>query len=364
MKLPSVTLPFALSLAALTAPLHGESATDPTSPAPKSAKGSSNKQGKSETGAKTEDSPKPDAAPKLKISFSEFRVPGNAIALTFDDGPHAKNTPRLLDMLKERNIKVTFFLIGKNAAAYPDIVKRIVAEGHELGNHTWTHPILSHLSTAKVTEELQKTQDAIVKACGVEPKFYRPPYGAITLSQKKWIWEKFHYTTILWDVDTLDWKAPKLASKVHDTILRDTHSGSMILCHDIHETTIDAMPSTLDELKAKGFTFLTVSQMIALEAENPPKPVTPVVASPGATPPAPSTTPIPPGATILPAEPVPGAPAVPNPTPVPAPTEPATPPAPPSPAPAPTAPPTDASAPPPQSTPPPPPPPAAEEKSK
>ena len=358
MKLSFATLPLFLSLAVFTTALRGEQANDSTTPTTKPSK---TKKTKADTTPKAEDKPKADEPPKPKISFSEFRVPGNAIALTFDDGPHIKNTPRLLDMLKERNIKVTFFLVGKNAAAYPDIVKRIVAEGHELGNHTWTHPILSHMSNAKVADELQKTQNAIVNACGVTPKFYRPPYGAITISQKKWIWDQFHYATILWDVDTLDWKAPKLASKVHDNIMRDTHSGSMILCHDIHETTIDAMPSTLDDLKAKGFTFLTVSQMIQLEADNPPPPKTttpPVAAAPGTTqPPAPSTTPIPSGATILPAVPVPGTgtPAAPNqdatpgatPTPAPAPATPsqspdAVPPAPAAPVPAPPTPPTAA----------------------
>ena len=261
---------FKVSLALLvlgfqTATLRAVDSSD--TPTPKKSKS------KSTDKSKGSDSPKktPAATPAPaepagpKISFTEFHVgDSKAIALTFDDGPHPKNTPRLLEMLKERGIKATFFLIGKSAATYPDVAKRIVEEGHEVGNHTWTHPQLTHLSDAKVIDELQKTEDAIKGATGVTPTFFRPPYGSLKLSQKKWIYDRFHYKAIIWDVDTLDWKV-RNATKVHDTILKETHSGSIILCHDIHETTIDAMPATLDELKAKGFEFKTISEMIALD---------------------------------------------------------------------------------------------------
>lgn len=199
------------------------------------------------------------------IVFSHCNVQSKVIAMTFDDGPHITFTPRLLDLLKERGIKATFFLVGKNAAAYPQIVKRIVDEGHEVANHSWSHSAFNKLGEASVTAELQKTQDALVKACGVAPILYRPPYGAITLSQKKWIHEKFGFPTILWEVDPLDWKAPRSVQKVYNEILKQTFSGSIILSHDIHETTVDAMPSTLDALKAQGFQFVTVTQLINLE---------------------------------------------------------------------------------------------------
>ena len=212
-----------------------------------------------------------------KTVFSQCKVRENVIALTFDDGPHPKNTPRLLDMLKERGLKATFFLIGKSAATWPALVKRIVDEGHEVANHTWDHKQLSLMSEKKVMDELEKTHAAIMSACGVAPTIYRPPYGAIKMSQRKVIMEHFHYPTILWDVDTLDWKTPRSIAKVHDKILKDAKPGSIILCHDIQEPTIDAMPSTLDELTARGVKFLTVSELIKLETEtaNTPVPVAP-----------------------------------------------------------------------------------------
>lgn len=206
--------------------------------------------------------------PEAKVSYSQCHVPGNVIAYTFDDGPSPDYTPRLLDMLKERNIKATFFLIGKSASTWPDIVKRIVAEGHEIANHTWDHQQLTRMKESRVLEELQSTHDAIVKACGVAPILYRPPYGAATIGQKKMIHERLGYPTILWDVDPEDWKSPKSIAKVHDQVLKQTRAGSIILCHDIHKQTVDAMPSTLDDLKARGFQFVTVTQLINLDVQT------------------------------------------------------------------------------------------------
>jgi peptidoglycan/xylan/chitin deacetylase (PgdA/CDA1 family) len=225
------------------------------------------------------------APPAPKLSFKEFHINTNAIAMTFDDGPHAKNTPRLLDMLKERGIKATFFLIGKSISAHPEILRRMIAEGHEVANHTWDHKSLRTLSEKGINDELQKTHDAIMAACGVAPRVYRPPFGAITTKQMKAVNDLFKYTSILWDVDTNDWKSPRTVAKVHDTILKEAHPGAIILCHDIHEPTIDAMPTTLDELKAKGFQFLTISEMIKLEEDEikgvkPPAATAPVTTAP------------------------------------------------------------------------------------
>lgn len=203
-----------------------------------------------------------------KMVYSQCIVESNVIAITFDDGPDPVGTPRLLDMLKERGIKATFFLVGRSVATWPVIVKRIVAEGHEVANHTWTHPKLSSYKQTRVMDELRKTHDAIVKACGVAPILYRPPYGAILLSQRKYIHDRFQYPTIMWDVDPLDWRSPRSPAKVHDRVIALTKPGSIILCHDIHHETIDAMPSTLDDLKARGFQFATVSQLINLESKT------------------------------------------------------------------------------------------------
>jgi peptidoglycan-N-acetylglucosamine deacetylase len=198
-----------------------------------------------------------------KSVYNRCETTEPVIAITFDDGPDPVLTPRLLDMLKERQIKATFFLVGRNVAAFPAVVKRMVEEGHEVANHSWSHPLLTGLGQDGVESQLRRTHDAIVKACGVEPHLYRPPYGAIGISQRARIEKSFGYSAILWDVDPLDWKKPRSAQKVYDSVLTLTKPGSIILCHDIHETTIAAMPAVLNDLKARGYVFATVTQLIA-----------------------------------------------------------------------------------------------------
>lgn len=208
------------------------------------------------------------APPVTKIVFSRCEVPAPVIAITFDDGPNPDHTPRLLDMLKERHIKATFFMVGRCVVAWPHLVKRMAEEGHEVANHSWSHPLLTRLGSASLDSQIQQTHDAIIKACGIAPRHYRPPYGAIGMSQRKHIHEQFGYSTILWDVDPLDWKTPRQSKKVQERILASTKSGSIILTHDIHGTTVDAMPATLDALMARGYQFATVSQLIELERET------------------------------------------------------------------------------------------------
>ncbi len=212
-----------------------------------------------------------------KIVYVRCEVKQPVVALTFDDGPHPDFTPRLLDTLKKEGIKATFFMVGRCVVTYPDIVKRMVDEGHEVASHSWSHPLLTSLSNTGLDSQMRKTHDAIVKACGVAPVLYRPPYGASRLSQRKRIHDEFAYLSILWDVDPLDWQHPRTAQKVHDRVLAQTTAGSIILCHDIHETTVDAMPATIRDLKARGLGFMTVSQLIGLEAKTPRLPSDPPV---------------------------------------------------------------------------------------
>lgn len=185
------------------------------------------------------------------------------IAITFDDGPHATNTPRLLDILAARKIKATFFCVGANVARYPNIVRRIVADGHEMANHTWTHPKLSSLGDSGVRNELNRATEGIVRVAGVTPRMYRPPYGAITARQKQFIMNEYGYPTILWSVDPQDWKRPG-PPVITSRILAGTQPGAIILVHDIHAPSIDAMPATLDGLLAKGYRFVTCSQLIEI----------------------------------------------------------------------------------------------------
>jgi len=220
----------------------------------------------------------PAAASPRKPSYNSCNVDSRTVAMTFDDGPHPKLTPRLLDMLKERNIKATFFVIGKCVAEYPDIAKRIVDEGHEIANHSWSHPQLTKLSSSAFDAEISQTTDAIVKATGVRPVTMRPPYGAINPALTKRLNEEYGLSVILWSVDPLDWKIRK-SDHVSGHIIKNAAPGSIILAHDIHASTVDAMPATLDALQSKGYKFVTVSDLIALD-----RPAAPKVDSPKATP--------------------------------------------------------------------------------
>ena len=201
----------------------------------------------------------------IGVSHSRGLTNQPYIAMTFDDGPHAKNTPRLLDILRQRNIKATFYVIGKNVDMYPHLTRRIVAEGHEIGNHTYTHRNLKRLSDAQVISEMSRTRSSIVNATGVQPRTMRPPYGALYQRQRDMILNKFGYPTIMWAVDPRDWQRPGV-SVVRSRILSDTTNGAIVLAHDLHAPTVDAMPSTLDGLLAKGFKFVTVSQLLNQKA--------------------------------------------------------------------------------------------------
>ena len=204
------------------------------------------------------------AKPNTQVTLSRAKVSGSYIAITFDDGPARSNTTRLLDILKERNIPATFFVISGKATSNASLLRRMVSEGHEIGNHTISHPNLAKFSDAKVRRELDGCHKAIVDACGVAPTIFRPPYGAIKSSQKQWIFDEYGYTTVLWSVDPRDWQRPGV-DVVARRLVEGARPGGVLLAHDIHEPTIDAMPQALDELLRRGFQFVTVSQLMALQ---------------------------------------------------------------------------------------------------
>src|SRR6184192_3982239 len=204
-----------------------------------------------------------NAPTEPSITFSSVHVDGPYIAMTFDDGPSATLTPKLLDILAAHQIKATFFVIGENVAEHPEIVTRAAREGHEIGNHSWSHPNFGKMSDGGVRRQVQRTDDAIKSATGSRPTLLRPPYGSITAREKRWINDQFGYQIILWDVDPYDWKRPG-PSAVRNRILKETQPGSIVLSHDIHPGTIEAMPSTFDALEAKGFKFVTVSELIRM----------------------------------------------------------------------------------------------------
>ncbi|MBT2441859.1 polysaccharide deacetylase family protein [Streptomyces sp. ISL-36] len=189
------------------------------------------------------------------------------IALTFDAGP-GKDTPRLLDILKEKQVPATFFLLGKNHVdRYPRVVKRIADEGHEVANHTWTHRILTDVEAGDVREELSRTQDAIEEITGRRPTLMRPPQGRTdgTVSE---VSRELGLAQILWSVTAKDYSTTDSAL-IRQRVLDGAERDGIILLHDIYDGTVPAVPGIIDELKRRGFTFVTVPQLLAPATAEP-----------------------------------------------------------------------------------------------
>ena len=202
--------------------------------------------------------------PVMLPPFHSAMVSTPHLSLTFDDGPHGSLTPRLLDLLAERKVKATFYVIGRNVESYPDIARRIVTEGHEIANHTWTHHALSRLSAERVADELRRTHETVLEVTGVRMTNLRPPYGAFNDKVRQVAFDGHGYDTIMWSVDPLDWKH-RNAARVSRELVSGAAPGAVLLCHDIHKTTIAAIPPTLDQLLARNFQFVTVAELIAMD---------------------------------------------------------------------------------------------------
>ena len=185
---------------------------------------------------------------------------GKYIALTFDDGPHKTVTDRVLNTLKEYDAKATFFMLGNQVDYYPSLVQRVAEEGHEIGNHSNTHPDLTKVDANRVQKEFETTNQRIYDVIGRYPTVFRPPYGSYnnnSITQAT----NLNLPIIMWSVDSLDWKTKNATSISHE-ILSTTTNGSIILMHDIHDATADALPSVLRNLKEQGYSFVTVSQLL------------------------------------------------------------------------------------------------------
>ena len=227
-----------------------------------------------------------------RSSISSVHVDGPYIAMTFDDGPRpdGKNafyTPKLLDILKERHIHVTFFVLGQMVQEHPELLQRAVAEGHEIGNHSWDHKALNKLGEGGLQHELADTSTLIKQVTGKAPVIMRPPYGATSPRLSRAIEKEYGMKVILWSVDPDDWKDPG-PQAVEQRIIAGwkgsggAKPGAIILSHDIHKGTIEAMPATLDALLAKGYKFVTVSELLAMESKTPPASPSPSPSKPAA----------------------------------------------------------------------------------
>ena len=200
--------------------------------------------------------PKPTPAPAAPTAANSG---GKVIALTFDDGP-GPYTAQLLDILDQHSAKATFFLIGSKVSSQANVVRSIHARGHQLGNHSWSHPELPKLPVDQIAGEIDRTNDAIKQATGVTPAILRPPYGAVNgvvLEQLR----LRGMSSILWSVDTRDW-ADRNSQIVCSRAVAGARPGAIILMHDIHQTSVNAVPCILSALKQQGYSFVTVQGLL------------------------------------------------------------------------------------------------------
>lgn len=181
------------------------------------------------------------------------------IALTFDDGPNAQYTPLLLDGLKKRGVKATFFLIGKNIETgnNADIVKREWEEGHLLGNHTYNHVEITRVSNDTAYQEIKATNDLISEITGAPVEYMRPPFG---LWQKK-LEQRIHVLPVMWTVDPLDW-ATENEDEIVNKVVTEVEENDIILLHDCYKSSVRAALRIVDLLEAEGYQFVTVDELL------------------------------------------------------------------------------------------------------
>ena len=191
------------------------------------------------------------------VSASATPVEAPKIALTFDDGPSAAWTPALLDGLKERGVKATFFLIGENADKNPEIVKRMAEEGHLIGNHTYHHVELTKVSENEARLELADTNAVIARITGKEPEYMRPPFGAW---QRK-LEQEIRMLPVLWTIDPLDWTTEN-QDEIVNKVVTEAEENDIILLHDCYKSSVEAGLRIVDILQEEGFVFVTVDELL------------------------------------------------------------------------------------------------------
>lgn len=202
--------------------------------------------------------PKPEPTPTPAAPAPAPATGNKVIALTFDDGP-GPHTAHLLDILDQYGAKATFFLIGSKVSGQASVVRSIQARGHQLGNHSWSHPELPKLSVDQIAGEIDRTNEAIRQATGVKPSILRPPYGAVNGVVLEQIRAR-GMSSILWSVDTRDW-ADRNSQIVCSRAVAGAHPGAVILMHDIHQTSVNAVPCILSSLKQQGYSFVTIQRL-------------------------------------------------------------------------------------------------------
>lgn len=214
------------------------------------------------TGRPHLDPPQPPAGVYLR-GDRRYRL----VALTFDDGPDGVFTPQVLDVLKRHGVRATFFLVGKRAAARPDLVRRMVAEGHEIGNHSWDHAELTRMDSRRVHAELAETHQLLRRLSGRPVRLLRPPYGAVNATVLKEA-GALGYRTVLWNVDSLDWRPDVDRDGVLHNVLPNVRNGSIVLQHaaggkgEDLSNTVAALPLLIRTLRGQGYRLVTLSELL------------------------------------------------------------------------------------------------------
>ena len=196
--------------------------------------------------------------PSIAGTYSMIHTNQKVIALTFDDGPDPKFTETILDILKQKQVKATFFVLGENATQNPTLLRRMITEGHEIGNHGYTHDY----SQRKLTEEIKQTDQSVFTATGTHTYFYRPPGGFVTKSQINVI-KNQGYVVTLWSVDSKDWRNPGV-SRIVNNVVQKVFPGAIVLLHDgggFKSQTVLALEQVIDKLIADGYRFVTLSEL-------------------------------------------------------------------------------------------------------
>lgn len=194
---------------------------------------------------------------RVSAAAVDYVEDSKKIAITFDDGPHPYYTEQLLDGLKERGVKATFFVTGMHVEQYPEVIRRMSSEGHLIGNHTYSHIQLNSSNSDAFRQELIQTNEAIEKVTGQEVQYVRPPYGT---------WDKkfekdLNMFPVLWTIDPLDWCSDNVACIVQK-VTSKAQENSIILMHDEYKSTVTAALQIIDELKEQGYEFVTVDELL------------------------------------------------------------------------------------------------------
>ncbi|MGI6166534.1 MAG: polysaccharide deacetylase family protein [Eubacteriales bacterium] len=187
------------------------------------------------------------------------------IALTFDDGPHPRHTMEILDILRKYDVRATFFVVGEKAGYYPDVLRRIVKEGHEIGNHTFSHKCFKNLTASQMKSEIERCDNLLNEICGYKTKLFRPPEGVLPGSIYRYIKDE-NYTVILWNIDTRDW-AGTPAEAMLKNIKENVSSGDIILMHDYTRRghTVEALKMIIPYLIDEGYKFVTISELLGYD---------------------------------------------------------------------------------------------------